>query len=138
MSRPGCAEAGRHLLAGLALGVDALGGTDGEHLLELTVRDTAADPGRAAAAVEELPGLGVAAVVGEFHSVAACAAAERADALGVPFLCSSAVIDALTDRPTDRVARLPPPQSRGWRFSAEFLLAAGHRRVAVVSEPSRY
>lgn len=66
------------------------------------------------------------------------AAAARADALGLPFLCSSAVLDALTDRPTDQVARLAPAQSHGWRLYADFLLGAGHRRIAVATQPSVY
>ncbi|MFI8514076.1 ABC transporter substrate-binding protein [Streptomyces sp. NPDC085460] len=140
LTRPGWTEAGRQLLAGLELAVEeanAAGGIDGRPL-DLVVRDTAADPRRAASAVEELAGLGVAALAGEYHSVAARAAAERADALGVPFLCSSAVLDALTGQPTDRVARLAPAQSHGWRVYADFLLAAGHTRVAVAAEPSLY
>jgi hypothetical protein len=88
--------------------------------------------------VDELADLGVAAVAGEYHSVAARAAAARADARGLPFLCSSAVLDALTDQPTDWVARLAPPQSRGWRVYADFLLSAGHRRVAVAADESVY
>jgi hypothetical protein len=56
----------------------------------------------------------------------------------VPFLCSSAVLDALTEQPTDWVARLAPAQSRGWRIYADFLLAAGHSRIAVAAEPSVY
>src|SRR3954447_3091673 len=83
LTRPGWVEAGQHLLAGLELAVRDVndgGGIDGRPL-ELVVRDTAADPQRAAAAVDELAGLGVAAVVGEYHSVAARAAAGRADAL---------------------------------------------------------
>ena len=83
-------------------------------------------------------GLGVAALAGEYHSVVARAAAARADALGLPFLCSSAVLDALTEQPTDWVARLAPPQSHGWRIYADFLLGAGHRRIAVAAEPSVY
>jgi ABC-type branched-subunit amino acid transport system substrate-binding protein len=114
------------------------GGGVGGRQLELVVRDTAADPAKAAAAVEELAGAGVAAVVGEYHSVVARAAAARADALGVPFLCSSAVLDALTDEPTEWVARIAPAQSRGWRIFADFLLDAGHRRIAVAAEPSVY
>ena len=102
------------------------------------VRDTAADPQRAAAAVDELARLGVAALAGEYHSVVARAAAARADALGLPFLCSSAVLDALTEQPTDWVARLAPAQSHGWRIYADFLLGAGHRRIAVAAEPSVY
>ncbi|WP_031026056.1 ABC transporter substrate-binding protein [Streptomyces sp. NRRL WC-3725] len=140
LTRPGWVEAGRHLLAGLELAVrdvNEAGGIVGRPL-ELVVRDTAADPRRAAAAVDELARLGVAAVAGEYHSVVAREAAARADALGLPFLCSSAVLDALTERPTEWVARLAPPQSRGWRIYADFLLGAGHSRIAVATEPSVY
>ncbi|MCT9093239.1 ABC transporter substrate-binding protein [Streptomyces sp. ASQP_92] len=140
LTRPGWVEAGQHLLAGLELGVheaNEAGGVGGRPL-ELVVRDTAADPRRAEAAVDELALLGVAALAGEYHSVVARAAATRADALGVPFLCSSAVLDTLTDRPTDRVARIAPAQSHGWRLYADFLLGAGHTRVAVATQPSLY
>jgi ABC-type branched-subunit amino acid transport system substrate-binding protein len=140
LTRPGWAEAGQHLLDGMELAVaevNEAGGVAGRPLA-LEVRDTAADPGRAAAAVEELAHLGVAALVGEYHSVVARGAAARADALGVPFLCSSAVLDALTEGPTERVARLCPPQSRGWRIYADFLLGAGHRHLAVATQPSLY
>jgi ABC-type branched-subunit amino acid transport system substrate-binding protein len=140
LTRPGWAEAGRHLVAGLELAaseVNDAGGIDGRPL-ELVVRDTAADPHRAEAAVDELARSGVVALAGEYHSVVARAAAARADALGVPFLCSSAVLDALTDRPTDWVARLAPAQSHGWRIYADFLLGAGHSRIAVATEPSVY
>ncbi len=140
LTRPGWVEAGRHLLAGLELGVgDAndAGGIGGGSL-ELVIRDTAADPQRAIAAVDELARLGVAAVAGEYHSVVARAAAARADALGLPFLCSSAVLDALTEEPTEWVARLAPAQSHGWQIYADFLLGAGHSRIAVAAEPSVY
>ncbi|MFC7219328.1 ABC transporter substrate-binding protein [Streptomyces polyrhachis] len=140
LSRPGWTGAGRQLLAGLESAVrDANGaGGVGGRPLELVVRDTAADPRRAEAAVEELAGLGVAALAGEYHSVVARAAAVRADALGLPFLCSSAVLDVLTEERTPWVARLAPAQSRGWRVYADFLLGAGHRRIAVAAQPSAY
>ena len=140
LARPGWVEAGRHLLAGLELAageINDAGGVGGRPL-ELVVRDTAADPQKAAAAVAELARLGVAAVAGEYHSVAARAAAVRADALGLPFLCSSAVLDALTERPTKWVGRLAPAQSHGWQVYAEFLLSAGHRRIAVATDPGVY
>ena len=140
LTRPGWVEAGRHLLAGLELAVreaNDAGGVAGRPL-ELVVRDTAADPQRATAAVDELARLGVAALAGEYHSVVARAAAARADALGLPFLCSSAVLDTLTEQPTERVARLAPAQSHGWQVYADFLLGAGHRRIAVAAEPSVY
>ncbi|MGW3032970.1 ABC transporter substrate-binding protein [Streptomyces sp. NPDC001178] len=140
LTRPGWVEAGQHLVAGLELGVREVNETGGigGRPVELVVRDTAADPHRAAAAVDELAGLGVAALAGEYHSVVARAAAARADALGLPYLCSSAVLDALTDQPTRWVARLSPPQSRGWRTYADFLLAAGHTRIAVAAQQSVY
>ncbi|WP_333775274.1 ABC transporter substrate-binding protein [Streptomyces sp. IBSBF 3136] len=140
LTRPGWAEAGRHLLAGLELAVDEVndaGGIGGSPL-ELVVRDTAADPRRAAAAVDELARLGVAALAGEYHSVVARTAAARADTLGLPFLCSSAVLDALTEQPTRWVARLAAAQSHGWRIYADFLLGAGHSRIALAAQPSVY
>ena len=140
LTRPSWVEAGRHLLAGLELAVrdvNDAGGIGGRPL-ELVVRDTAADPRRAAAAVDELARLGVAAFAGEYHSVVARAAAARADALGLPFLCSSAVLDALTEQPAEWVARLAPAQSHGWQIYADFLLGAGHSRIAVAVEPSVY
>ncbi len=140
LTRPGWVEAGRHLLAGLELAVrdvNDAGGIVGRPL-ELLVRDTAADPQKAAAAVDELARLGVAALAGEYHSVVARAAAARADALGLPFLCSSAVLDALTEQPTQWVARLAPAQSYGWPIYADFLLRAGHSRIAVAADSSVY
>lgn len=140
LTRPGWAEAGQHVLAGLELAVSDIndaGGIDGRPL-ELVVRDTAAHPERAVTAVDDLARLGVAALAGEYHSVVARAAATRADALGLPFLCSSAVLDALTEQPTKWVARLSPPQSRGWQVYADLLLGAGHRRIAVATQPSLY
>ncbi|MFD9935668.1 ABC transporter substrate-binding protein [Streptomyces massasporeus] len=140
LTRPGWVQAGQHLLAGMELAVSEVndaGGVAGRPV-ELVVRDTAADPRRAEAAVEELAGLGVAALAGEYHSVVARAAAARAHALGLPYLCSSAVLDALTEQPTDRVARLSPPQTRGWQVYADFLLGEGRDRIAVAAEPSVY
>lgn len=140
LSAPGWVEAGRHLLAGLELAVrevNEAGGIVGRRI-ELMVRDTTADPQRATAAVDELAQAGVVALAGEYHSVAARAAAARADHLGLPFLCSSAVLDALTEQPTEWVARLAPPQSHGWRIFADFLLSAGHTRIAAATQPSVY
>lgn len=44
------------------------------------------------------------------------------DALKLPFVCSSAVLDALTDEPTDWVARVAPAQSHGWGGSTHAVL----------------
>ncbi|TYC68191.1 amino acid ABC transporter substrate-binding protein [Streptomyces sp. CB01881] len=140
LTRPGWVGAGQHLLAGLDLAVRDVNDSGGivGRPLELVVRDTAADPQRAVEAVDELAGLGVAALAGEYHSVVARAVAARADALGLPFLCSSAVLDALTEQPTEWAARLCPAQSHGWRIYADFLLGAGHSRIAVAAQQSVY
>lgn len=140
LSCPGWVDAGRQLLAGLELATieaNRSGGIDGKPV-ELVVRDTAADPARAVAAVDELAALGVSALAGEYHSVVAREVAMRASAVGLPFLCSSAVLDALTDEPTSWVARLAPPQSRGWAAYAEFLHGGGHHCIAIAAEPSVY
>lgn len=140
LTPPGWAEAGRHLLAGIeqaAHDINEAGGVMGQ-ALKLVVRDTAADPQRAAAAVAEFHRMDLPAVVGEFHSVVARAAAASAHALGLPFLCSSAVIDELVPHESDWVARLAPAQSHGWRIYADHLLDAAHRRVAVAHVPSAY
>lgn len=140
LSRPGWVDAGRQLLAGLELAASEANRCeriDGKPV-ELVVRDTAADPARAVAAVDELAALGVSALAGEYHSVVARAAAIRASTVGLPFLCSSAVLDALTDEPTSWVARLSPPQSRGWAAYADFLLGCGHQCIAIAAEPSVY
>ena len=140
LGKPGWVEAGRHLLAGLELAVREVNEAGGivARPLELVVRDTAANPQRAAEAVDELARLGVIALAGEYHSVVARAAAASADASGVPFLCSSAVLDTLTEGTTKWVARLAPPQSRAWRIYADFLLSAGHTRIAIAAQPSVY
>ncbi|WP_370371815.1 ABC transporter substrate-binding protein [Catenulispora sp. GP43] len=133
LSKPGWAEAGRHLLTGIELAVG-----DSGIPIDLLIRDTAADPAKATAAVDELADLGAAAIVGEYHSVVARTAAARADARGIPFLCSSAVLDTLTEHPTDWVARIAPAQSHCWQVYADFLLAAGHTRIAVAAQPTVY
>lgn len=140
LSRPGWVEAGEHLLAGMELAVREINEASGVagRPLRLVARDTAADPAKAVAAVDELAGLGVVALAGEYHSVVARAAAARAHALGLPFLCASAVLDALCEQPTPWVARLAPAQSHGWRIYADFLLGEGHRRIAVAADASVY
>lgn len=140
LSRPAWVEAGQNLLCGLDLAVCEVNSTGAifGRPLELLVRDTAADPQRAASTVDELAQLGVAALVGEYHSVVARFAAARANALGIPFLCSSAVLDSLTEEPTEWVARLAPAQSRSWQIYAEFLLRLGHIRIAAAVGPGVY
>src|SRR5262249_25636873 len=140
LTRPGWVEAGRHLLAGLELAVREVndaGGIVGRPL-ELVVRDTAADPQRAAAAVDELARLGVAALAGGYYNGVARAAAARGEAPRPPFPCPSSGLRPLPEQPTKWVARLAPAQSHGWQIYADFLLSAGHSRIAVAAESSVY
>ena len=140
LSRPGFLEAGRHLRAGIELAVEetnAAGGIDGRPL-ELALRDTAGSPERAAAAVRDFAAEDAVAVVGEYHSVVAHAAAGAALEARIPFVCSSAVLDAVVDSPTDLVARVAPAQSYCWRVYADYLVSAGYRHVALVVQPDRY
>jgi ABC-type branched-subunit amino acid transport system substrate-binding protein len=140
LSSPGLVPAGRHLRAGLELGVEDVnraGGVDGQ-LVELMMRDTEGSPDRATFRLRDLDAEGVVAVVGEFHSAVARPLAELAHSLRLPFVCSCATLDKLTSAPTDCVARLAPPQSHGWRVYAEYLLAGGLQHVALAMTPDEY
>lgn len=140
LSRPGFLEAGRHLRAGIELAVEEIneaGGIDGRPL-ELLLCDTAGTPETAAAAVREFAAQGAVAVVGEYHSVVAHAAAGAAVEARLPFVCSSAVLDGVVDSPTDVVARVAPAQSYCWHVYADYLVSAGHRHVALIVQPDRY
>lgn len=140
LSRPGWVEAGTQLIAGMrqaAADINEAGGIDGLPI-RLVERDTAADPALAEEIVESFAEMGVAGIVGEYHSVVARAVAGRAEALGLPFLCSSAVLDRLVDRPARWVARIAPPQSLGWSLYADFLASRNHLHVAAAFQPSLY
>lgn len=140
LSTPGWVEAGHSLIAGVEIAIADInrkGGVSGRPL-RLAVEDTAADPGKAVAFACAMASQGAAGLVGEFHSVVARAVAAQADRLGLPFVCSSAVIDPLIDHASQWVARLAPRQSAGWRIFGEHLLSVGHRRIAIVAETSVY
>lgn len=139
-SNPGWTEAGLHLLAGIKFGVSELNNNGGIHgrSIKLLVRDSAANPQKASDLVDELVDLGVIAIIGGYHSVVAKAIADKADELNVPFLCTSAVIDNLIEKPSKWVARLPQVQSNGWKVYAEFLINNGHTNIALATSPSVY
>jgi len=140
LTPPGLVPAGRHLKAGLELGIadaNRAGGVHGRNI-ELLLRDTHGRADLATSALADLHTAGVAAVVGEFHSAVARPLAQLANSLRLPFVCSSATLDKLTSAPTDLVARIAPPQSHGWRIYADYLLAAGHEHVAFAIQPDEY
>jgi ABC-type branched-subunit amino acid transport system substrate-binding protein len=140
LSPPGLVPAGRHLRAGLELAVDDLNRAGGiaSRPIELVLRDSAGDPGRAVERLAELDAEGAVAILGEYHSMVARQLADAADSAQLPFICSSATLDELTSRPTDLVARLAVPQSLGWSVFADHLLAAGHRHVGIALHANRY
>jgi ABC-type branched-subunit amino acid transport system substrate-binding protein len=140
LSRPGFLEAGRHLRAGIELAVAEVNdaGGIGGRPLELQLRDTAGAPDRAEAAVWDFAAEGAVAVVGEYHSVVAHAAAGTAVKAQLPFVCSSAVLDGLVGSPAGIVARVAPAQSYCWHVYADYLASAGHGHVALVVQPDRY
>jgi ABC-type branched-subunit amino acid transport system substrate-binding protein len=140
LSAPGQVSAGRELSDGMHLAVNRIneaGGVLGRPL-ELIFRDTGGTPTTGIAAVERLLGEDLVALAGEFHSVVASAIVEPIQRAGLPFVCASATLDAITARRLDRVFRLSPPQSRGWRFYADFVVARGFRPVILLVEPNLY
>jgi ABC-type branched-subunit amino acid transport system substrate-binding protein len=93
LTRPGWVEAGRHLLAGIELAardVNDAGGIAGKPL-ELVIRDTAGNAQTAAAAVDELARLGVAALRGvSQRRRSRCCCQGRRAWCAVPLLLGSA------------------------------------------------
>lgn len=124
----------------MELGIEEVnaGGGVGGRPLELLFEDSRGDPSAGVEALERLRLSGACALVGEFHSIVADAVAERAHQVRFPFLCSSATLDALTERRSRYVFRLAPPHSHGWRIYADFLLALGFRHVVEIIREDAY
>jgi ABC-type branched-subunit amino acid transport system substrate-binding protein len=79
--------AGEAVLKGVMLGSRVIRFGEDEHSLAVVTRDSAGDPSRAAAAVEELVlEDNVAAIVGPMDGEASLAAARKAEELGVPIV----------------------------------------------------
>lgn len=140
LSAPGWADAGRHLLAGMELAVDVTNDAGGilGRPLRAHVRDTAGGQVSAASILSEFSRVDVVGVAGEYHSLVARDLASQAAVRQMPFVCASAVLDALTDKPTDWVARIAPAQSIAWSAYADYLLEAELNVVAVAKSWGRY
>jgi ABC-type branched-subunit amino acid transport system substrate-binding protein len=76
---------GERALRGALLGADVIEPAGGVAPVELRVRDTASDPARAQAALEELAKEGVVAILGPPSRLESQAAAQKAETLGVPY-----------------------------------------------------
>ncbi len=140
LSLPGIPWAGRELQDGMALAVKHLndmGGVLGKSLTFL-FEDTHGRPQAGVTAVERLLGKQVHAFAGEFHSVVADAIIELVQRSGLPFVCASATLDAITARRLSCVFRLAPPQSHGWGIYADFLAPEGFQHVVALQEDNLY
>ncbi len=102
---------GQEVLNGMALGMGLFGDTPPAVGLELLIRDTQGEPEKTVAALEELVGSEkVIAVVGPLASKSATAAANRAQALGVPLITLTQKESVTLDG--DMVFRNFPTQTR--------------------------
>src|SRR5579864_1602371 len=110
----------------------------GARPVNLAFADTGGTPEGGIAAVDDLVHKGVVALVGEYHSVVPEAVARHVDAIGIPFLCASATLDAITARRSRWVFRLAPPQSYGWSVYADFLRGRGFEEMVAVVRPDLY
>lgn len=140
LSPPGIGWAGRELRDGMGLAaqqINEAGGVLGRPL-RLLFEDTMGTPAAGVAAVKRLLREGVHALAGEFHSVVADALLEPVQRAGLPFVCASATLDAITTRRLPLVFRVAPPQSYGWRVYADFLIAERFRHVVALQEDNVY
>jgi ABC-type branched-subunit amino acid transport system substrate-binding protein len=140
LSAPGIPWAGRELQDGMSLAVKHLndmGGVLGKSLT-LLFEDTHGRPEAGITAVERLLGKQVHVFAGEFHSAVATAIVELVQHSGLPFVCASATLDAITTRRLSCVFRLAPPQSYGWRVYADFVAAEGFRHAVALQEDNPY
>jgi branched-chain amino acid transport system substrate-binding protein len=102
--------------------------------IELRIRDSASDPARARAAIDELESERVAAVLGPPDRADADQAAPRAEALGVPFL-QLAPDDT---RRGELVFKLVRPRSATARGLVARAIKQGARTVAVLAPDSAF
>jgi ABC-type branched-subunit amino acid transport system substrate-binding protein len=140
LSSPGISWAGHELRDGMALAVqhvNAAGGILGKSLAFI-FEDTCGHTNAGLAAVEKLINDGIDAFAGEYHSLVANVFLDRIQESGLPFVCASCTLDAITERRLSSVFRLAPPQSYGWRIYADFLGVEGFRHVVALQEENQY
>ncbi|MGH7362381.1 MAG: ABC transporter substrate-binding protein [Candidatus Methylomirabilales bacterium] len=140
LSPPGIARAGRDLRDGMELAaqrINEAGDVPGRPL-QLLFEDTMGTPAAGLAAVNKLVCEGVHALAGEFHSVVADTIVGPVQRAGLPFICASATLDAITTRRLPCVFRVAPPQSYGWRVYADLLAGDGFRHVVALQEENVY
>ncbi|MGH7362629.1 MAG: ABC transporter substrate-binding protein [Candidatus Methylomirabilales bacterium] len=140
LSAPGILWAGWEVRDGMALAaqrINEAGGVAGRPL-RILFEDTMGTPAGGLGAFQRLLRMEVHALAGEFHSVVADAVVEPVHRAGLPFVCASATLDAITARRLPSVFRVAPPKSYGWLAYAEFLVSQGFRHVVAFQEESLY
>jgi ABC-type branched-subunit amino acid transport system substrate-binding protein len=140
LSAPGVVWAGLDLQHGMMLAVqhlNAAGGVLGRSVT-LLFEDTCGRTDAGVAAIEKLKNEKVDAIAGEYHSFVVNAFLDQVQRCGVPFVCASCTLDAITERRVSCVFRLAPPQSYGWRIYADFLAAEGFQHVLALQEENQY
>jgi len=117
--------------------INKAGGIGGRNA-ELVFEDTKGTPAAGVAAVSSLVRRGVHACVGEYHSTVANAVLGVISRSGLPYVCASATLDAITSTRVSNVFRMSSPQSYGWRAYASYIAHAGISHVFAVMESSLY
>jgi branched-chain amino acid transport system substrate-binding protein len=126
---------GERALRGALLAADLLTeGMPGGVPIELRVRDSASDPGKAANAIDDLAKEGVAAIVGSPDRVESQMAAPKAEELGVPFL--ELAPDEL--RRGALTFKLVRAKAAGATALAKSAVKSGARSVAILAPDTAY
>lgn len=138
MSPPGTVAAGLDLKAGMEAALALLARSATAPRFELHFVDTRGLPETAEPAVARVIEAGATLLAGEFHSMVAEALLGPVERAGLPFICASATMDAITLRRTRNVFRIAPAQSYGWAIFADYLAHAGWRTVVALLDPTAY
>jgi ABC-type branched-subunit amino acid transport system substrate-binding protein len=119
---------GERALRGALLGAELMGIGGGQGALVLEVRDTASDPLRARAAIEELGQAGVMAVIGPPDRAGATEAATAAGGAGMPLFA----LGPDDGRPSPTLFRMARPRADAARLAARILGEERLTRVAIL------
>jgi ABC-type branched-subunit amino acid transport system substrate-binding protein len=140
LSAPGVTWAGLDLWDGMTLAVQQLNAAGGVlgHSVKLIFEDTCGRTDAGIKAIGKLNLQQIDALAGEYHSFVANAFLDEVQRSGVPFICASCTLDAITERRLSCVFRLASPQSHGWRIYADFLAGQRFQHAVALQEDSQY
>jgi branched-chain amino acid transport system substrate-binding protein len=141
LSAPGSFESGKEMKMAMEQAIDeinAAGGVLGKKVA-LVFEDTQGLPEKGTAAMERLVEKHKAvAVVGEFHSSVAKAEIEVANRLKVPLIIAEAWADVITAKQYKYVFRIAPANSLFYSKIADWIKAAGFKKIVMITENSDY